>query len=72
MIETQEKRSVHKYVNGRIIELLKGKVIPWEKHWTHSGIPANLISGIPYAGSNLILLNSLGYQQNFFLIEKLD
>ena len=57
-------------VTDKIIELLESGTIPWRKPWTEAGIPMNLISKRPYRGINLLLLNSLGYDQNLFLTWK--
>ncbi len=61
---------VYSLVTDKIIELLGAGTIPWRKPWTEAGIPMNLISKRPYRGINLLLLNSLGYEQNLFLTWK--
>ena len=64
---TTEKRDVYTIVTDRIIELLKQGTIPWKKPWVEAGIPQNLISRRVYRGLNVMLLASLGYEQNYFL-----
>ncbi len=61
---------VYSVVTDKIIELLEAGTIPWRKPWTDAGVPMNLISKRPYRGINLLLLNSLGYEQNLFLTWK--
>ena len=61
---------VYSLVTDKIIELLEAGAIPWRKPWTEAGIPRNLISKRPYRGVNLLLLNSLGFEQNQFLTWK--
>ncbi|MEO6730320.1 MAG: ArdC-like ssDNA-binding domain-containing protein, partial [Ferruginibacter sp.] len=61
---------VYSLVTNKIIELLETGMIPWRKPWTDAGLPRNLISKRPYRGVNLLLLNSLGYDQNLFLTWK--
>jgi antirestriction protein ArdC len=57
---------VYQIVTDQIIELLEQDIIPWKKPWM-SGLPKNLISKKPYRGINIMLLNSLGYKDNYFL-----
>jgi antirestriction protein ArdC len=54
-------------VTNRIIELLEQGTVPWQKPWTEAGFPRNLITKRQYRGTNLLLLQSLGYSQNLFL-----
>ena len=61
------KLDVHQIVTDRIIELLETGTVPWQKPWTVSGIPMNLLSKRPYRGINLWLLLSLNYDHNLFL-----
>lgn len=61
---------VYSLVTDKIIELLEAGTIPWRKPWTDAGLPLNLISKRPYRGVNLLLLNSMGFQQNLFLTWK--
>ncbi len=58
---------VYALVTNRIIELLEQGTVPWQKPWTEAGFPRNLITKRPYRGTNLLLLQSLGYSQNLFL-----
>ena len=67
---TPVSTDVYSLVTDKIIELLEAGTIPWRKPWTDAGIPKNLISKRPYRGINLLLLNSLGYDQNLFLTWK--
>ncbi len=65
--ESSVSIDVYELVTNRIIELLEQGTVPWQKPWTESGFPKNLISKRPYRGTNILLLQSLGYSQNLFL-----
>lgn len=67
MDSSKAKIDVYDIVTNRTIELLRHGTIPWQKPWTESGIPMNLLSKRPYRGINLWLLLSLNYQRNLFL-----
>lgn len=67
MNNTEITKDVYTMVNDRIIELLKKGTIPWKQPWGDAGIPQNLISKRAYRGLNVMLLASLGYEQNYFL-----
>ena len=58
---------VYQMVTDRIIGLLEAGTVPWQKPWTESGLPMNVISKRPYRGINLWLLLSLNYERNLFL-----
>lgn len=58
---------IYALVTSRIIEHLEKGVIPWRQPWFESGVPRNLVSDKPYRGVNVLLLASLGYEQNYFL-----
>jgi antirestriction protein ArdC len=64
---TSTKLDVYEIVTNRIIDLLEAGTVPWQKPWTESGVPMNLMSKRPYRGINLWLLLSLNYEQNLFL-----
>ncbi|MBK8609381.1 MAG: DUF1738 domain-containing protein [Chitinophagaceae bacterium] len=61
------KLDVYEIVTNRIIDLLEAGTVPWQKPWTDSGVPMNLISKRAYRGINLWLLLSLNYERNLFL-----
>ena len=61
---------VYNIVTNRIIEQLEKGVVPWHQTWTEAGLPKNLITGKQYRGINVWLLNSLHYEQNYFLTFK--
>lgn len=67
MSRTKQLTDVYQIVTNRIIEELEKGVIPWRQSWADSGPPMNLISRRLYRGINVMLLNSLNYEQNFFL-----
>jgi antirestriction protein ArdC len=69
-METKQHTDVYAIVTNRIIEQLKHNIVPWQKPWTESGYPVNLITKIPYRGMNVWMLASLGYSQNYFLTWK--
>ncbi|MGC4100850.1 ArdC family protein [Ferruginibacter sp.] len=64
---SSEKLDVYQMVTDRVVELLEAGTIPWQKPWSESGLPMNVISKRPYRGINLWLLLSLNYERNFFL-----
>jgi antirestriction protein ArdC len=66
----EQSIDVYSLVTNRIIELLEAGTVPWQKPWTTSGIPRNVLSKRPYGGINLLLLNALNYDQNLFLTWK--
>lgn len=70
MNQNQEVKDVYSIVTDRIIELLQAGTVPWQKPWTEAGLPQNIISKRPYRGINLMLLNSLDYDDNLFLTWK--
>lgn len=61
------KLDVYEMVTNQIIELLEAGTVPWQKPWTETGVPMNLISKRTYRGINLWLLLSLNYERNFYL-----
>jgi antirestriction protein ArdC len=58
---------VYQLVTDRIIELLEAGTVPWQKPWTDTGVPMNVLSKRPYRGINLWLLLALPYERNLFL-----
>ena len=66
----KQPTDVYAVVNSRIIKQLERGVIPWQHPWGDAGMPKNLITGRPYRGINLWLLNPLGYEKNYFLTSK--
>lgn len=65
-----QKIDVYELVTSRIIELLEKGVVPWQQPWTEAGLPQNLLTKKPYAGINVWILASLGYERNYFLTFK--
>lgn len=63
----RKAHDVYAIVTNRIIEYLEQGIIPWRQPWTEAGHPMNLISKKNYRGINVWLLNSLHYEQNYFL-----
>lgn len=63
-------KDVYTIITEKIIEQLENGTVPWQKSWNESGLPQNMLSLKPYRGINLILLASLGYEQNYFLTYK--
>ena len=63
-------KDVYTIITERIMEQLEKGTVPWQHPWHKAGIPRSLISGKPYRGINIILLASLGYEQNYFLTYK--
>lgn len=64
------KTDVYQVITDRIMEQLENDIMPWKMDCTKSGMPKNLVSGIPYRGINVLLLGTLGYSQNLFLTYK--
>jgi antirestriction protein ArdC len=62
-----QKVDIYQIVTDKIIALLETGTIPWLKPWNESGLPKNLLTQKPYRGINILLLNTLGYAQNYFL-----
>jgi len=62
-----QKTDIFEMVTNKIINLLEAGTIPWKKPWTGGGLPRNLLTKKAYRGINILLLNSLGYSQNYFL-----
>lgn len=58
---------VYQLITDRIIDKLDQGVIPWQKPWTPSTIPKNLVSKKAYTGINLLLLACMGFDRNYFL-----
>jgi antirestriction protein ArdC len=58
---------IYAIVTDKIINLLDRGIIPWRKPWHGRGAPCNLLTMRPYRGINVLLLNMLGYKQNYFL-----
>lgn len=69
MNQNQEFKDVYSIVTHRIIELIQFGTVPWQKPWTETGLPQNIISKRPYRGINLMLLNSLFCFQRMLKIE---
>jgi antirestriction protein ArdC len=67
MNQTATRIDVYQVVTDRIINLLEQGTIPWTKPWKSAGPPMNLISKRLYKGINVLLLASMGYDQNYFL-----
>lgn len=67
MNSPEVKRDVYTIVTNRIIELLKKGTIPWKRPWSEAGLPQNFVTRRVYRGLNVMLLASLGYEQNYFL-----
>jgi antirestriction protein ArdC len=61
------KLDVYQMVTDRIIALLEAGTVPWQKPWSASGLPMNVLSKRAYRGINLWLLLSLNYERNLFL-----
>lgn len=73
MNQKARKRDVYEIITDRIIEKLEQGVVPWHQPWTDAGLPCNLISKKPYRGINILILSTLGFEQNLFLtLKQLD
>ena len=67
MEQDKKTSDVYTLATSRIIAHLENGTVPWRKPWIDSGLPQNLISGKPYRGINVWLLNACGYSHNLFL-----
>jgi antirestriction protein ArdC len=70
METTKTSVDVYQIITDRIIEQLGRQTVPWRKPWTEAGHPQNMLTKKPYRGTNVLLLASLGYTQNYFLTLK--
>lgn len=61
--------NVYAIITQQIIEQLEKGVVPWRKPW-RSILPQNLVSRREYRGINSILLNSLPFENPYFLTFK--
>ena len=63
--------SVYEIITDRIVSLLKAGTVPWRKPWAAgSAAPRSLVSGKPYRGINVFLLQNLGFPSPYFLTFK--
>lgn len=56
---------IYSKITDKIISLLERGVCPWKQPWTGNE-PTNLSSMKLYSGVNYLLLNSLGFESNFW------
>lgn len=61
------RSDVYQIITDRVIELLERGVVPWRKPWRTAGGPRSLVSGKPYRGVNVFLLNCAGFDSPFWL-----
>jgi len=64
------KKSVSDIITELIINKLESGCIPWQKPWTGSDAPKNLITGKNYRGINTFLLANTGHTSPYFLTFK--
>jgi len=58
-------------INGKIMELLEGGIVPWRKTWNAaSNQPKNLISKKDYRGINVFLLACMPYSSPYWMTYK--
>ena len=67
---TMNKTSVADIITNIIIQRLEEGTIPWQKPWTGSDAPKNLITGKSYRGINTFLLANSGFTSPYFLTFK--
>lgn len=60
---------VYEIVTEKIIKMLEQGVVPWQRPWKVNP-PANLISGKPYRGINILLLFGSTYTSPYWLTFK--
>ena len=66
-MNNEQRPDIFQTITNKIIEHLEHGVIPWRKTWSVTGPPINMLSRRAYRGINLMLLNSLGHEHNYFL-----
>lgn len=65
------KPDIYEMVTTRILEKLEQGQIPWQKPWDiKTGSPANIVTGKPYNGINIMLLGSQSYDSKYWLTFK--
>src|ERR1035437_4939554 len=65
--KTSNKKDAYQLISDRIMKQLEKGVIPWKLNWSNVTVPTNITTLKPYRGVNILLLASLGYEQNYFL-----
>jgi antirestriction protein ArdC len=58
---------VYQIITDRIIDQLEHHKVLWRKPWSEKGPPINLATKHWYHGINVLLLNGLDYESNYFL-----
>lgn len=66
-VATDTHKDVYAIINAKIIEQLTNGTVPWQKPWTDSGLPQNLITKQFYRGINMMLLGMEGFERNQFI-----
>lgn len=51
------KADLYQAVTDRVIEQLEKGVLPWHKTWSSFGLARNYVSGKPYKGINMFMMN---------------
>lgn len=71
---TFDRNDIYVKLTDSFINLLNQGIIPWQRPWTPSTGPANMISKNPYRGSNVWLLNAIqeikGYKSRWWMTFK--
>ena len=60
-------RNVYEEITQRIIDALEAGVIPWSRPWEMAryGVHRNAVTGRPYRGLNVVLLNLVASMRGF-------
>jgi len=67
MHQDKQRFDIYEKVTSLIIGQLENGVIPWRKPWNEAGLPMNLLTRRVYTGINYLLLNTLPYEQQYYL-----
>lgn len=68
-VEASPHHSVYDIITEQIVQQLESGVAPWRKPWNIAP-PANLVSGKPYRGINVLLLAIRGWGSPYWLTYK--
>jgi len=62
---------VYKVITDKMLEILKGGVVPWHKPWNaEEGTPKNLVTKYPYRGINVFMLAAQPYSSPYWISYK--
>ena len=66
-----DKADLYQLVTDRVIDQLEKGVLPWRKTWSSFGLARNYVSGKPYKGINMLMMNFfVNHQVPYYLTFK--